>query len=362
MSSWINFSNGMPNVVVSELEIFYPGSKLRAATYGRSVYETSLFSNPSAAPSAFYSINSTSICVNQAITFNDLSANSPTSWNWTIPGGNPTTSTAQNPSVTYTSSGVYTVTLVSANANGTSIPYVSTVAVVNMPTVAATNTTACAGNNVVLTLTTNAVSGVWSNGNNGLTLVVPSITSSAVYGYTVSLGACKLSGSASITVNNAPAQPAIIISGPFLTTTTTAQSYQWYLNGSPISGATSVSYTPTQDGWYTLYVYDNGCPSSSSAMYITLTDIEKNAAWINGIKIGPVPTNNFVIIERNGPWLTSNDVLLELFDINGRQLISKKLVDSKKSDSVSLENYPCGTYILKVVTGEKETRFKVLKN
>ncbi|MGE0568239.1 MAG: PKD domain-containing protein [Bacteroidia bacterium] len=362
MNSWINFSNGMPNVVVSELEIFYPGSKLRAATYGRSVYETSLYSNPTAAPSAFYSVSASSLCINQAMTFNDLSANSPTSWNWTFSGGNPSSSTAQNPSVTYTSSGVYTVTLISANANGTSTPYVSTISVVNMPTVAASNTAVCAGNNVVLTLTTNATTGVWSNGSNGLTLVVPSITTSAVYGYTVSLGACKLSGNSSITVNNAPAQPVVIVSGPFLTTTTTAQSYQWYLNGSPILGATSVSYTPTQDGWHTLYAYDNGCPSSSNAMYITLTELEKNAAWLNGIKIGPIPVVNYLVVERSGPWLSSKNGQIQLLDINGKQLLTKSLNESEKALYINLENYPSGTYILKVISEDKESRFKVLKN
>ncbi|MBU0765975.1 MAG: T9SS type A sorting domain-containing protein [Bacteroidetes bacterium] len=41
-SLWIPHSNGMPNVIVNELEIQYGGGKLRAATYGRGFWETDL--------------------------------------------------------------------------------------------------------------------------------------------------------------------------------------------------------------------------------------------------------------------------------------------------------------------------------
>jgi Zn-dependent metalloprotease/PKD repeat protein len=52
------------------------------------------------------------------IVFNDLSENDPTSWQWNFPSGNPSTSTLQNPSVTYSSVGTYAVTLSVTNAYG----------------------------------------------------------------------------------------------------------------------------------------------------------------------------------------------------------------------------------------------------
>ncbi len=52
------------------------------------------------------------------IVFNDLSENEPASWQWTFPSGNPSTSTLQNPSVTYSSAGTYAVTLTVTNAYG----------------------------------------------------------------------------------------------------------------------------------------------------------------------------------------------------------------------------------------------------
>ena len=76
---------------------------------------------------------STNDCSGQAITISDNSTNTPTSWNWTLTGGTPPTSTAQNPSVTYSASGTYSVTLVSTNSFGTSAPVTQSITVNTSP-------------------------------------------------------------------------------------------------------------------------------------------------------------------------------------------------------------------------------------
>ncbi len=45
MTNWTNYSNGLPQVAVNELEIHYGSSKIRAATYGRGVWESDLYSS-----------------------------------------------------------------------------------------------------------------------------------------------------------------------------------------------------------------------------------------------------------------------------------------------------------------------------
>ncbi len=52
------------------------------------------------------------------VKFVDLSTNKPTSWQWTFQGGNPATSTLQNPEVIYSGAGIYKVTLKVSNAAG----------------------------------------------------------------------------------------------------------------------------------------------------------------------------------------------------------------------------------------------------
>ncbi len=42
LDEWIDFSSGLPNVVLGEIEIHYGSSKLRAGTYGRGLWETPL--------------------------------------------------------------------------------------------------------------------------------------------------------------------------------------------------------------------------------------------------------------------------------------------------------------------------------
>ena len=60
------------------------------------------------------------------VRFNDLSGGFPTRWEWTFEGGTPSTSTEQNPIVTYNQPGKFKVTLVVANAVGQSEPLVRT--------------------------------------------------------------------------------------------------------------------------------------------------------------------------------------------------------------------------------------------
>ncbi len=48
MTNWMSFNNGLPNVHISELEIFYnplnsSNNKLKAATYGRGLWETPVY-------------------------------------------------------------------------------------------------------------------------------------------------------------------------------------------------------------------------------------------------------------------------------------------------------------------------------
>ena len=70
----------------------------------------------SGAPVANFSGTPTVGVPSLAVTFTDSSTGSPTAWSWTF--GDSSTSTAQNPSHTYTSAGNYTVALTATNAGG----------------------------------------------------------------------------------------------------------------------------------------------------------------------------------------------------------------------------------------------------
>jgi vibriolysin len=69
-------------------------------------------------PAANFTASATTIYVGQSVTFTDQTTNSPYAWNWTFAGGTPSSSTLQNPTVTYNTAGTYTVTLTATNACG----------------------------------------------------------------------------------------------------------------------------------------------------------------------------------------------------------------------------------------------------
>lgn len=71
------------------------------------------------APIADFNVNFTYACAGETLTFQDLSFNGDvTSWVWSFPGGTPSSSTQQNPVVTYNQAGLYNVSLVATNNKG----------------------------------------------------------------------------------------------------------------------------------------------------------------------------------------------------------------------------------------------------
>ncbi|MCC6815667.1 MAG: PKD domain-containing protein [Saprospiraceae bacterium] len=58
------------------------------------------------------------VCPNGVVNFTDESSNTPTQWQWTFPGGTPSSSTLKNPSIVYKTTGVYDVTLKATNSFG----------------------------------------------------------------------------------------------------------------------------------------------------------------------------------------------------------------------------------------------------
>lgn len=155
MSNWIAYSNGFPNVNTSELEIQVSSGKLRAATYGRGLWETDLYVAPTSPPVAAFNSNMTSSCKNQLVDFYDQSTNLPFSWSWTFAGGTPATSTLQFPTVSYSTSGTYAVTLTATNqAGNNTISAASYITVNPLPIIfAGADTTICKGDTITLHVT-----------------------------------------------------------------------------------------------------------------------------------------------------------------------------------------------------------------
>ncbi|MFT6335473.1 MAG: PKD repeat protein [Halioglobus sp.] len=69
-------------------------------------------------PVANYSVDITEGCIPFTIEYSNNSSPNVTAWQWTFPGGAPSTSTDENPFVSYTEEGVYDVTLIVSSIAG----------------------------------------------------------------------------------------------------------------------------------------------------------------------------------------------------------------------------------------------------
>ncbi len=267
--SWQPYFTSLPNVPIFDLEIHAGTAKLRAASFGRGVWEVDIFNPGTLPPIAQFSANTFITCSNTPINFTDQTSYNPTAWNWTFPNATPSTSTAQNPSgISWATAGTYTVTLTSSNANGTS----STTQVITikpLPTVTTTTTsgTICAGNSTSITAS-GAVSYNWMPGNlSGATITISPATTTT---YTVTgtgANGCTNTAIRTITVNPIPTVTTTTTSGTICAGNSTsitasgASSYNWMPGN--LSGAT-ITVSPLTTTTYTVTGNTAGCTNTAT--------------------------------------------------------------------------------------------------
>ncbi len=223
---------------------------------------------------------STTDCAGHAITMTDNSTNTPTSWSWTMTGGSPASSASQSPSVTYSTAGTYTVTLVASNSSGASSPVSHTITVNANPVVP------------TITPSMNTLSSSSTTGNqwylngtaiNGATNQTYTATSGGSYTVVVtnSFGCSNTSAATNITTSNPPvanftasttdcAGQAIPLTD---NSSNTPTSWSWTMTGgSPASSSTqSPSVTYSTAGTYTVTLVATNSSGSSSPVSHTIT-------------------------------------------------------------------------------------------
>ena len=121
MTDWEIYDNNLPKSTFStQLIPYYREGKLFNGT-NRSAYEVDFYEN--SPPSAQIAANKLEInCMNDTVHFVDHSAVrlSSASWQWSFPGGTPSSSTQEDPVVVYSQPGTYDVSLTVTDAFGTS--------------------------------------------------------------------------------------------------------------------------------------------------------------------------------------------------------------------------------------------------
>ncbi|MEO6883981.1 MAG: PKD domain-containing protein, partial [Bacteroidia bacterium] len=118
LGSWQPYNTGLANAIVTQMEIYYGTGMLRAATFGRGMWQIPIVSYAVTVPTASYTATSSPVCKGSSITYTSTSSGGPTSYSWIFQSGTPGTSSTASQVVTYNTAGTYTVSLTATNSNG----------------------------------------------------------------------------------------------------------------------------------------------------------------------------------------------------------------------------------------------------
>jgi len=331
-----------------------------------------------ASPVANFSTGATSICAGDCISFSDQSISGVTDWAWNFPGANPSTSTMSSPtSVCYPSIGIYDVSLIVSDGYcQDEVLYTDLIHVVDCsiaPTASfiVNDSSICGGGCLsFVSLSSNATGWSWSFPGSSSPVSVQEHPSNICYpvpgDYPVTLIASNASGSDSITVQNlihvypAPNQPLISQNGDTLSSSA-ATSYQWYLNGTVIQGATGRVFIALQSGNYTVQITDqNGCVSLSESRFVSLTGIEESfqSAYLY---LYPVPCDDELQLLLYSS--RSTDAEVSLFNMLGELVLRQEIRASQGENNfpIHLSSLAGGIYSVQVRAADFSFQRMIIK-
>ncbi len=142
------------------------------------------------------------LCAGQNTSLSYSSNGVPTNWLWTISGPSVTTFTTQNPSISFSPAGIYTISLLASSSSSPSCPTTLTLNIGTTPTLSVTNVSSvlCPGKNTTLTVN-GASSYTWLPGAFGGSLQIVSPLASTQYTVNGSNGTCISSIVTSVNVS-----------------------------------------------------------------------------------------------------------------------------------------------------------------
>lgn len=275
----LNSYAGQPNVMVAFEN--RPG-------YGQKLYVDNINitgTAPAIAPTPAFTANSTTVCSGTTVNFTDQSTGSPTSWSWSFPGGTPSTSNLQNPTVTYPTAGTYNVSLTATNSVGSNSTTSSNYITVNtLPVVTAgADTSFCAGSSTTI-CASGASTYTWTpaTGLSSTNTACPTSAGMTTITYTVTgtaANSCKNTDQVIVTVKplptvNAGTDQSICAGSSASLLASGGTSYNWTPAGSlSNSTASNPSASPSSTTTYTVTgTGANGCRNNDNVI-VTVNSI-----------------------------------------------------------------------------------------
>lgn len=218
---------------------------------------------------------------------------------------------------------------------------------------------ACAGSSVVLSAnyqTTFYANSTYTNqwvGPNSFssaslsnTITNVNLLNNGYYVFSVKdVNGCTKKDSVLLTVNSI--NNLVSVTGNTLMCNQSSATYQWVncaTNYSPISGATSQTYSPSQNGNYAVIINYNSCSDTSACTNFVINTIEA-VTLENKLELFPNPANDFITLQLNDVF---SDAQLTISDINGRTVYSSAI--TTKQTVINTNLLVSGVYYIQLKT------------
>ena len=193
---------------------------------------------------------------------------------------------------------------------------------------------------------------VWNNGlgNSATHTVTPATTTT--YVVTGSDANCSATDSIAIVVNALPSTP-LITANTFNLSTGVYDAYQWYVGGVLIPSATSQDIIPTQNGVYTVEVFNsNGCSSISSDFNLTTASLVSYDE--DKLSVYPNPFNSVFSISANSVVES-----IQIYDVIGNLVYESNVSASEVEIDLSFAS--SGSYLLIMEINDEKVQKRIVK-
>lgn len=193
----------------------------------------------------------------------------------------------------------------------------------------------------------------WSGISTDTSIIITPMRGGAGTISVQALGVCDTSSAVFISVYANQITPALItVNGFTLSTSAPYSTYQWYVDGNIIPGATGATHLVQQNGNYMVVVADaNGCTDSSDAYTVkNYVGIQQHRR-IAGLSIYPNPVKDKIYISS-----TSN---MQAPDVDVISMDGRKVIAAEKVWSVNITELSSGMYFIKITdraSGITDTR------
>lgn len=364
LNGWVDFSNGLPNVIVNELEIHYPTRKIRAATYGRGLWESNCYYE-NAAPEAEFSFIYKHGC-SGIVDFQNNTNNYMDTIIWSF-GDGTQIEDVLSPSHQYIQNGNYYVQLIVKNTQGVdTIGDTVSISILTPPVNVPDTLVTCENSEIEIVVDTDNTT-YWFDANNadanpifiGDTLIYDISQTTTIY---VANGVDSTCFSEFIPIyliaNSTPeAQMLYSVSGDyvyfFTNNSENADSCKWIFGDGEISTSDTVTHKYDHSGTYTIFfIAYNNCGTDTSS--ITFTIQYENIKEINQNKnliIKPNPYTEYADIEIN----TNIDKSKEIQIVNnlGQVVKSFKLASNEQVVRLQKNDIEAGIYSIVLIVENK---------